>query len=107
MTQQPYQSFDDTDPIEASTFPTAATSGDAFDAGQADPETAAVDEPDLGYAPVFREPIVLESVGVPGVDAALAPLTRLAEAPITEHPNIYEGVHTDLEAALDELEQPR
>ncbi|GAA1303724.1 hypothetical protein Psi02_45380 [Planotetraspora silvatica] len=41
-----------------------------------------------------------------GVETALSPLGRLAEAPVSEHVGIFEDVLTGLEAVLTSVDEP-
>ncbi|GAA4592564.1 hypothetical protein GCM10023194_54660 [Planotetraspora phitsanulokensis] len=41
-----------------------------------------------------------------GVESALSPLGRLAEAPVSEHVGIFEDVLTGLEAVLTSVDEP-
>ena len=43
-----------------------------------------------------------EAIGDPRVDAATERLDDLPERPIDEHPEVFEEVHRDLAAALDD-----
>lgn len=40
------------------------------------------------------------STGEPRVDAALAPLRRLPDLPVADHPDVYDEVHRGLQDAL-------
>lgn len=113
MTQQPFQSSEDSwssagaMPYDETGSQDTGAFGDAADREHIAVPATVSDEPVLREEPVFRAPIQLEPAGDRGVDEALAPLLELADAPIAEQPDIYERVHADLGAALDELEQSR
>lgn len=68
-----------------------------------------VAQPDVGgddTAPAGRQPeldLGLVPTGDPRVDAALAPLDRLAGHPVDEHPAVYEQVHQRLQEALTDI----
>jgi hypothetical protein len=42
--------------------------------------------------------------GTPEVDAALERLDTVAERPVSEHPDIYDDVHRQLQGALVDLD---
>jgi hypothetical protein len=44
--------------------------------------------------------------GDDGVQGALSPLARLAEAPVSDHVGVFEDVLTGLEAVLASVEEP-
>jgi hypothetical protein len=64
------------------------------------------DEPGAGERPSTgerRSPGERPATGEPRVDAALGRLGELDELPVTEHPQVYERIHTQLVEVLGEL----
>lgn len=59
-----------------------------------------VDEP----AEAFARPEAPDT-GDARVDAVLVPLAALADAPIAEHPAVYDDVHRGLQDALADLDR--
>jgi hypothetical protein len=75
-------------------------------------EAAADEEPATGEWPATGEASAMgerpatgeaSATGEPRVDAALGLLVELDELPVTEHPQVYERIHTQLVEVLGEL----
>jgi hypothetical protein len=62
--------------------------------------------------PFMTEPFMAEPLDAPApdtgdarVDAVLAPLSRLRQAAVADHPNVYDDVHRGLQDALADLDR--
>jgi hypothetical protein len=55
-------------------------------------------------APDASPHMAAASPSTPGLAEGLAVLDRLAERPLHEHAEAYHGLHTDLQAALAEID---